>query len=179
MAGLSLVAILITSIVTIFLIMNLSLNSTEKAIKLNKQLSNINSKTNPSPTNLITDKKASFIIFTIGTLRNFTASMYHNLSADVYIQSDNPNIIHVKKEGITYDDFFRTLPLKLTDECLTTGTGQTFCTSEENSLKFYLNGREDKNLLTRQIQNNDKVLITFGPLDDPDIISQLQQIPNP
>lgn len=179
MIGISLIAILITSIITIFFITNISLNSTEKAIKLNKQLSNINSKISSSPKSFSTDIKASFVIFTNGTLRNFTASMYHNLSADVYIQSDNPNIIHVKKEGITYDDFFKTLPIKLTDECLTTGTGQTFCTLEENSLKFYLNGREDKNLLDRQIQNEDKVLITFGPLDDLDITLQLQQIPNP
>ena len=179
MAGLSLVAILITSIVTIFLVMNLSLNSTEKAIKLNKQLSNINSKTNPSETYFSVDKKASFVIFTNGTLRNFSDSMYHNLSTDVYIDSSIPNIIHVKKEGITYDDFFKTLPMKLTGQCLITGTGQTFCTSDEETLKFYLNTHPNSNLLDQQIQGGDRVLITFGPADDPDISLQLQQIPNP
>ena len=178
MAGLSLVAILITSVVTIFLIMNLSLNSTEKAIKLNKQLSNIKSKISPSP-NFSTDKKASFVIFTNGTLRNFSASMYHNLSTDVYILSDNPNIIRIKKDGVTYEYFFKTLPFKLTNNCLTTGTGQLFCTSVDGILKFYLNGNLDANLLDRQIQDGDRVLITFGPIDDPDISLQLQQISYP
>lgn len=180
MIGFSLVGILIAGIISIFIFMNLSLNSSEKAIKLIKQ-------STPSSTSLATgnqlinldDKKASFAIFTNGTFRQFSASMYHNRSSDVYLKSDNPNIIHVKKSGITYDDFFKTLPFKLTKDCLTTGTGQTFCTSDEGILKFYLNGRMDENLLEREIQNKDKLLITFGPKDDMDIQLQLQQIPNP
>ena len=38
------------------------------------------------------DRKASFAIFTNGTFRVFTASMYHNLSQDVYIEANNPNL---------------------------------------------------------------------------------------
>src|SRR3989337_644656 len=52
------------------------------------------------------ETKASFAIFTNGTFRIFTASMYHNLSEDVYIQADNPNVVHVKKSNTTWDDFF-------------------------------------------------------------------------
>lgn len=177
MIGLSLIAILITSIITIFFITNISLNSTEKAIKLNKQLSNINSKISPSPSGFSTDKQASFVIFTNRNLRNFSNSMYHNLSADAYIESSNPNIIHVKKMGITYDDFFKTLPMSLTSICLITGTGQSFCNSDKDSLKFYLNGEEVDDLLQRIIMDNDKVLISFGPIDDSAIEAQLSQIP--
>ena len=63
-----------------------------------------------SKTSQIVNKKASFAIFTNGTFRLFTAAMYHNLSEDVFIQADNPNIVHVKKTGITWDVFFKTLP---------------------------------------------------------------------
>lgn len=179
MIGLSLISILIVSIITIFLITNISLNSTEKAIKLNKQLSNTNSKTNLAETYFSVDKKASFVIFTNNTLRNFSDSKYHNLSTDVYIESAMPNIIKVKREGITYSDFFKTLPMKITSQCLITGTGQTFCTSDTETLKFYLNGHLNPNLLDQQIQDEDRVLISFGPADDPNIQLQLQQIPNP
>src|SRR3989338_991461 len=123
------------------------------------------------------DTKASFAIFTNGTLRIFTDSRYHNLSPDVYIESPNPNIVHVKKAGITCDDFFKTLPMKLEDDCLTTGTGQTFCTNETRALKFYINGQLDAATLNRVINSGDKLLVSYGPLNDPAIEYQLEQIP--
>ena len=123
--------------------------------------------------------QASFAIFTNGTFRVFTAAMYHNLSKDVYIESTNPNVIHVKKKGITYDDFFKTLPFKLTKDCLTTGTGQTFCTGNGGTLKFYLNGAKTDDLLVRQIKDSDKVRITFGTDSETQIQNQLTQVPKP
>lgn len=135
------------------------------------------SKSTPTPQQAV-EKSASFVIFTNGTLRIFTAPMYHNLSTDVYIQVENPNIIQVKKEGITWDDFFKTLPIKLDQECLTTGTKQTFCTGENGTLKFYLNGEKTDDALTKEIKQGDKLLVSFGPTDDPQIKNQLTQIPD-
>ena len=106
--------------------------------------------------------KANFAIFTNGTLRDFSSSRYHNLSKDVFIQADNPNIVQVKKEGITWDDFFKTLPMKLSKDCLVTGTKQTFCTDDNKTLRFFLNGKEDKNVLDKEIGNGDKFLVTYG-----------------
>lgn len=127
------------------------------------------------PTNV--NYSAGFAIFTNGTFRIFTASMYHNLSADVYIEASNPNIIHVKKTGITWDDFFKTLSMKLTKDCLTTGTGQTFCTKANQTLRFYLNGREDSYALEKIIKNADQLLVTYGSETEDQIQKQLQQIP--
>ncbi|MBI2641706.1 hypothetical protein HYW87_03890, partial [Candidatus Roizmanbacteria bacterium] len=104
---------------------------------------------------------------------------YHNLSADVYIEPQNPSIVTVKKEGITWDDFFKTLPFKLTKDCLTTGTKEAFCTNETGRLTFYLNGQKDDDLLSKQIQDRDKALITYGNLSEEQIVAQLQQIPDP
>lgn len=119
---------------------------------------------------------ASFAIFTNGTLRIFTDPKYHNRSADVFLQSQNPNVIQVRKAGITWGDFFQTLPLKLTSTCLTTGTGQTFCSNQQGTLKFYLNGTLAKNFLETEIKNGDGALITFGNETEVEIAKQLKQI---
>jgi len=123
--------------------------------------------------------RAGFAIFTNGLNRSFTASMYHNLSDNAYITSDNPNIVLVKKPGITWGEFFDTLPFNLSKDCLTTGTGQTFCTGEGGTLKFYLNGRLTKDLLSRQINDGDRALITYGNENENQAQIQLQQVPNP
>lgn len=115
--------------------------------------------------------QASFAIFTNGTFRIFTDPKYHNRSEDVYITADNPNVITVKKKGITWGDFFKTLPtpMKVTKDCLYTGTGQTLCNSDNQTLKFYINGEKDGNALEKEIKENDKLLISFGSKDDPQL----------
>lgn len=104
---------------------------------------------------------AEFDVYTEGVKRVFTAPMYHNLSRDVYITGTNPNTVHVKKRGITWKDFFATLPMKLTDNCLVTGTGETFCNGERGFLKFSLQGKPVKDFLELEIQKGDKALIQF------------------
>lgn len=125
------------------------------------------------------NKKAGFTIFTNNTLRVFSAKMYHNLNKDVFIESTNPNIINIKKEGITWDDFFITLPFKLNRECLTTGTGETFCNEKSGTLKFYLNGRLQPDSLSQLINQGDKLLVSFGGETEQQIQRQFEKIPDP
>jgi len=103
---------------------------------------------------------ASFTVITDNITRSFKAEKYHNLSDDVYITVDDPTLIHVKKAGITWDDFFKTLPMKLTKDCLTTGDGEDLC-NDKGTLKFYLNNTETPDLLGKPIKESDKILIEF------------------
>ena len=107
------------------------------------------------------DYTAEFSIYTHGTIRVFTSSMYHNLSADVFITADNPSLIQVKKAKTTWQYFFETLPFKLDKDCLVTGTGQTFCTGEEGELSFTLNGANDPDVLGKVIQPGGELVVSF------------------
>lgn len=131
----------------------------------------------PTPlTQEATETKAAFAIFTNGTLRVFTAPMYYNLSSDVYIEASNPNIVHVKKSDITWKDFFNSLPFKLSKDCLTTGTKQTFCTNDSQSLKFYVNGQANADVLDLRINNGDQLLVSYGNKNDTQIGTQLEHL---
>lgn len=120
--------------------------------------------------------KAKFAIYTNNTFRVFTAAKYHNRSPDAYIQAVSPNTVIVTKVGITWGDFFKTIHLNINKECLTTGTGETFCNNQNSQLKFYLNDKIQKNLLEMEISPNDKILITYGDEAEEVINSQLQKI---
>lgn len=108
-----------------------------------------------------TEFTASFEIYTNGTKRIFSDSKYHDLSPTVYIQNPNPSTVYVRSSGITWDDFFKTLPMKLTSECLTTGTGQFFCTGENGKLQFFINDTEDPDALEKVINPNDILLVIY------------------
>ncbi len=156
-------------------------------IYLTEQTRNIPSITTTSSPQKLTDEEkidfqASFAIFSDGLFRDFSAAMYHNRSADVFIAAPNSNVIRITKKGISWNDFFSSMPspFKLTKDCLITGTGQDFCTSKSGgSLKFYLNGVKSENLLDLEINDIDKVLITYGNETESQIKRQLDQIPDP
>ncbi len=117
----------------------------------------------PSSPQMINDVdiSATFKIITNGTTRIFTDPKYHNLSKDVYITSQNPNTVVVKKTDIKWSDFFKTLPMSLNKDCLITGTKQTFCTSGTGKLYFYINNVETPNALNNPIRSNDFLLVEY------------------
>ena len=108
------------------------------------------------------DFTATFEIFTFGTRRDFTARMYHNQSPHVFIESTNPSVIYIKKPGITWRDFFDTLPFSLDENCLVTGTEQVFCTEENNKLRIFLNEVEKPLVLGQEIQPGDVLRVEYG-----------------
>ncbi|MDQ3008648.1 MAG: hypothetical protein M3Q81_03555 [bacterium] len=105
---------------------------------------------------------ARFEIFTRGTKRIFTQAMYHNLSPELYIEARDPQLINVQKSNLTWNDFFKTLPFSLTKDCLVTGTKQTFCTSDTEKLRFFLNDQEVPEALDDVIKADDTLRVTYG-----------------
>jgi hypothetical protein len=108
-----------------------------------------------------TSYKADFEIYTNGIRRIFTDSKYHNLSKDLYITADKPDTIIINKKGLTWSDFFETLPMQLTPDCLTTGTGQTFCSNENHKLKFFLNDKETPDALSLLIEKDSALVVKY------------------
>ncbi|MBI2029615.1 hypothetical protein HYT02_04320 [Candidatus Gottesmanbacteria bacterium] len=124
--------------------------------------SNQNQNSPAGQVNTSNDFTASFEIFTNGTKRIFTAAMYHNQSPDVFIQNSDPSIIYVKKAGITWTDFFETLPFSINKTCLVTGTKETYCSQGNKKLRFFINGLEMPNALDLKIQPGDALRVTYG-----------------
>jgi len=159
--------------IVLLLIKVASINQTQPA-KIS--VSQTPSPTMDAPKNV--DYEARFAIYTNGLKRVFTNSMYHNLSKDIYIEASDPSIVHVKKDGVTWMDFFLTLPFKLDKNCLTTGTKETFCSTPNATLKFYLNGVRSDKLLLEKIKDGDLALISYGTENEAQIKSQLNSLKN-
>lgn len=109
----------------------------------------------------ITEFTASFDIYTLGTKRIFTDSRYHDLSEKVYIPADSPEMVIVTDPSSTWSDLFESLPMSLSEECLTTGTNQTFCTNDTYRLRFFINDNEDPGVLDKQIKEGDSLKVTY------------------
>lgn len=124
-----------------------------------------------------THNHAAFLIFTNGTKRDFSASMYHERSSRAHLHASHPEIVHIHAAGVTWQEFFDSLPMKLNQDCLTTGTGQEFCTSANLELKFFINGQK-QDVLSQEIEDGDRLLVSFGKNDE-EAKGQLTQVADP
>lgn len=104
---------------------------------------------------------ARFEIYTLGTKRTFTNPRYHEQSSQVYLLDTNPSTVHVAEKGATWADLFASLPMSLNEECLITGTNQTFCTNEQHQLVFILNGQEIPQALKQEIKSGDFLEVRY------------------
>lgn len=162
----SLILILILSIASFFL-----MNNAKEKVTLMKKTSIQPSKTS-SMTESFTPFTATFSIYTNSVKRDFSSQKYHNRSDAVYITAENPEIVHVTKENITWQDFFDSLPspMKVSSSCLTTGTGQNLCTNMKSKLSFYRNNKNVSFLLAEEIKPNDIISIRYESQTEDDAV---------
>lgn len=128
--------------------------------------------------NKAVDYKASFAIYTNGTFRIFDDPRYHDLSEDIFLTSENPNVINIKTGNVTWSDFFKTLPMELKRDCLVTGTKQTFCSNEQYKLLFFINEVENPNALDEIIKPGDKLLVTYDLPNSKRVEKQKNSVPD-
>lgn len=121
---------------------------------------------------------AAFAIFTNGIKRDFKDKKYHERNPDIHIGSDNPEIVHKHKSGITWGQFFESLPkpMKVTKDCLTTGTGHEFCSTGRAKLKFYLNGKFVDDVLGMEIKDGGRLLVSFGVENEIEVRKQFLHV---
>jgi competence protein ComGF len=82
--------------------------------------------------------------------------------SNVDLHGNNGNVIHVHKQGITYQDFFHSLQIDFDDQSFTEDEGNTYKNNNENIFQFFINNQQVDSLYNQEIRNLDKVLISYG-----------------
>ena len=63
---------------------------------------------------------------------------------------------------MTVGNMFRGAGMTFTSQCLYTKEAD-FCNDEKNSLKFYVNGKQNDQFDNYKIHDMDKILVSYGP----------------
>lgn len=112
--------------------------------------------------------------------------MRNNLpvSSFIHVDSGSPapektgDVLHMHATKIPLSLFFRSLGMSMTKDTLTLIDGRLLKNENGNTLKFYLNGQKVDDLDNYSFQDLDKLFISFGPENDPDIQRQLNSVTN-
>lgn len=154
----------VTAIIVVIVILGIGLSSNQEARVITPGVSTLPTPITLDSAPLPVEFEASFEIYTNGTKRIFTDPKYHRQSSEVYLTPENSSRIQVKEVGVTWGDFFKTLPLSLTSDCLVTGTKQTFCTTATQKLHFYINEIEVPDALNKEIKKDDTLKVVYGKI---------------
>ncbi|HLD40187.1 MAG TPA: hypothetical protein VJB13_03530 [Candidatus Nanoarchaeia archaeon] len=124
---------------------------------------------------------ADFAMYVNGERYNFSQEKYMStenktLSNFAHLHDMNGNIIHKHASGITLGFFLETLGMKLTDTCLTMDDGTEYCNSGNKLLKLYVNDKPNTNFDNYNLQDEDRILLSYGSESEKEIEKQLDSV---
>jgi len=99
-----------------------------------------------------------------------------SLSNFAHFHDLNGNIIHKHASGITLGFFLETLGLKLNETCLILDDGTSYCDDDQKELKLYVNGKHNDEFDTYDIQDEDRILLSFGDESEDEIKEQIDSV---
>ena len=104
----------------------------------------------------------------------------NDLRDAVHLHDQNGGVVHVHRAGITWHNFFETLEMTFEKGTFTDDTGKKYENNDQNSFRYFVNGKEETDITNREIRDLDSVLITYGRKNRPQtsIQQELGQIPN-
>lgn len=111
----------------------------------------------------------------------FSSPAYQIKSSWIHFEGSDGNTIHRHASGVTLGYLFETIGVGLTDECFVFNSQEgerNFCTNVDYSLKFYINHLQVDNITDYVLNEDDRILISYGN-ETPEVIEeQLQELDN-
>ena len=119
---------------------------------------------------------ASMLVKIFGDKFDFTTSNYQVKTPWIHFENQDGDTIHRHSTGVELEFLFNSMNIAVDDNCFVFPDGRQFCTNEDYSLKFYVNQQIVKDLREYIIQEDDRILITYGNEDQLAIDSQIAEL---
>lgn len=119
---------------------------------------------------------AGILVKIFGDTFDFSAPAYQIKSSWIHFEGNDGSTVHKHATGVTLGYLFETLGLGLDDQCYEFQDGRSFCTNEDYTLRFFINGEQVNDIRDYEIQEDDKILISYGAETPEEIESQLLEL---
>jgi len=119
---------------------------------------------------------ASLLVRIFGDKLDFASPAYQIKSSWIHFEDSDGTTIHRHSSGVTLGYLFDGLGFIVNDECFAFPDGREFCTNEDYSLKYYINHRSVGNIYDYVLDDDDRILISFGPETPEEIEEQLIEL---
>jgi len=119
---------------------------------------------------------ASVLVRIFGDKFDFAATTYQIKSSWIHFEESDGNTVHRHSSGVTLNYLFESLGIGIDEDCYIFGDGRQFCTNEDYSLKYFINGDSVNSINDYVVQNDDRILISYGGETEEQINQQLNEL---
>jgi len=113
---------------------------------------------------------AAIAVFVDGEQLNFGLPQFQLSSRYIHFENHNPYLIHKHATGVPLEMLFASFGMKITPDCIILNHDESadiktgrFCTGQDQSLVFYVNGEEYYSDISQYVlKHNDRILVSFG-----------------
>jgi hypothetical protein len=119
---------------------------------------------------------ASISVRNFGSEFDFTKPEFQLQSSFIHLENSNGHVIHRHSKNVTIEYLFETLNIGLLSDCIVFHDGTKFCSNEEYTLKFYINGKKVDELRDHIIFDGDLILISYGSENQKEVAEQLAEL---
>jgi hypothetical protein len=126
----------------------------------------------------VLEKQADAVVLVkiFGDEFTFEHPNYQMKNPHIFFADGDGNSIHRYHEDATMELLFNSMNIGIDHQCYVFPDGKAFCTTDEYSMKYFLNGKLVSDIRDHVVQNNDRILITFGGETDKQIQEYLSRL---
>ena len=119
---------------------------------------------------------ASLLVSIFGDKFDFSTPNYQVKTPWIHFENQDGDTIHRHSTGVELEFLFNSMSVGVDENCFVFPDGRQFCNNEDYSLKFYINQQLIKDIRQYVIQEDDRILITYGNEDQLAIDKQLAEL---
>ena len=119
---------------------------------------------------------ASMLVKIFGDKFDFSTPNYQVKTSWIHFENSDGDIIHRHSTGVELEFLFNSINIAVDDKCFVFPDGRQFCTNEDYSLKFYVNQKKVDDIRNYIVQEDDRILISYGNEDQLAIEKQLAEL---
>ena len=119
---------------------------------------------------------ASLLVKIFGDKFDFSTPNYQVKTSWIHFENSDGDTIHRHSTGVELEFLFNSMNIMVDDKCFVFPDGRQFCTNEDYSLKFYVNQKKVDDIRNYIVQEDDRILISYGNEDQLALEKQLAEL---
>ncbi|MDI1495827.1 MAG: putative membrane protein [Cenarchaeum symbiont of Oopsacas minuta] len=119
---------------------------------------------------------ASILTKIHGDSFDYSLPAYQIKSGWIHFEAQDGTTIHRHASGVTLEYLFNSVGIRLDEKCFVFPDYREFCTNEEFSLQYYVNGDIVNSINDLVIEDESRILISYGKDDSNRIAEELAEL---
>ena len=101
---------------------------------------------------------------------------YQTQSAWIHFEGGDGTTIHKHATGVKLGFLFDSMDVGISEECYVFPNGNEYCTNEDYTLRYYINGEAVNDIRDYEPMEEDRILVVYGAETEEDIVALLEQL---